>query len=294
MFKSTVARIIRKLNYYHMLDALPDKMYLQLIYWERLGRRLHLNPPVTFNEKLQWLKLNDRKDIFTVMVDKKDAKAFVAERIGDEYIVKTLGVWDHYDDIDFSELPGRFVLKCSHDSGGLIICRDKSTLDHTKAKTKIEKSLSNNYYISGREWPYKNVKPCIIAEEYLEDSKGSTCLTDYKFYCFHGTPHYLYVSTGMEDHSTARISFLTLDWKFAPFGRADYKEFETLPEKPERLEDMIEIAKKLSAGTKFLRVDLYEINGKIYFSELTFFPCSGMMPFTNDKYDKLLGDMINL
>lgn len=171
-----------------------------------------------------------------------------------------------------------------------MICRDKSKFDLEAAKENLKRHYNRNYFWMGREWPYKNVKPRIIAEEYMEDAEGSQAgLTDYKFYCFNGIPKYLYVSTGLEEHATARISFLTLDWQFAAFGRSDYKPFEELPKKPENLSLMIEIAKKLSKDFPFLRVDLYEIKGKVYFSELTLFPCSAMMPFSPKEWDERLG-----
>lgn len=199
-------------------------------------------------------------------------------------------VWDSPDEINIEELPDKFVLKCTHNSGGTIICRDKKSFDLVIAKNKLGKSYGHNYFWLGREWPYKNVKPRIIAEEYMEDEGGAEIgLTDYKFYCFDGVPKYLYVSAGLENHATARISFLTLDWQFAPFGRSDYKSFEELPKKPADLSAMIEIAKSLSKGFSFLRVDLYEIKGKIYFSELTLSPCSGMMPFSPREWDERLG-----
>ena len=185
------------------------------------------------------------------------------------------------------------MLKCTHDSGGLVICRDKSKLDKETTREKISTSLRTNYFYQGREWPYKNVKPRIIAEKYMKDDSSKE-LTDYKFYCFNGEPKYLYVSTGLENHATAKISFLTLDWKFAPFGRSDFKSFTELPPKPTMLNEMIELATRLSTGYKFLRVDLYQIKNQIYFSELTFSPCGGMMPFDPPEWDEKLGKLIDL
>ena len=169
----------------------------------------------------------------------------------------------------------------------------KRTAPKKAAKKKIEKSMKTNYYKGGREWPYKNVKPQIIAEEYMEDISGNG-LTDYKFYCFNGVPKYLYVSNGMDNHETARLSFLTMNWEKAPFGRSDYLEFEVLPPKPTKFDEMVKIAKSLSGGHPFLRVDLYEINNKVYFSELTFSPCGGFMPFVPEEWDAKLGEMVNI
>lgn len=273
---------------------LSDKSYIKLIWFRKFHKIPNLKNPQTFNEKLQWLKLYDRKPIYTTMVDKYEAKKYVADIIGEEHIIPTLGVWDRFDDINFDELPNEFVLKCTHDSGGLVICRDKSKLDINAAKKKIERSLKTNYYWSGREWPYKNVKPRIIAEKFMTDENNAASIMDYKFYCFDGEPRFLYISTGLEDHSTAHISFVTLDWNFAPYQRSDYPPFEVLPPKPTKFDEMLEYCRKLSCGQSFLRVDLYQINNVVYFSELTFSPCGGMMPFKDFTHDKIIGDMIKL
>ena len=271
----------------------PDKFYLKCLYRDKLSKKLNLRNPQTFNEKLQWLKLYDRKPEYTMMVDKYAVKSYVAEKIGEEYIIPTLGVWDRFEDIDFDALPDQFVLKCTHDSGGLVICRDKRKFDREAARKQICRALKRNYFWHGREWPYKNVKPRIIAEQYMEDSSGNG-LRDYKFYCFGGVPKFLYISEGLENHATASISFLNLDWTFAPFQRKDYKNFVSLPDKPTCFGKMLKLAEELSRVCSFLRVDLYEIDGKIYFSELTFTPCSGMIPFTSEEWDKILGSWIEL
>ena len=277
-----------------LLWWMPDKPYLQLYYLAKLKKVLHLKNPKSFNEKLQWLKLYDRKKIYTTMVDKYEVKKYVADKIGDSYIIPTLGVWDKAEDIDFEKLPDRFVLKCTHDSGGLVVCRDKSRLDLDRTREILQKSLRNDFYSEAREWPYKNVKRRIIAEKFMEDENQKNGLIDYKFYCFDGKPRFLYVSKGLEDHATASISFLDLDWSFSPFQRSDYKGFETLPEKPAGYETMLKLAEQLSAGFSFLRVDLYEIGEKIYFSELTFTPCGGTMTFTPPEWDDKIGQWLIL
>lgn len=281
--------VIRKILAINSFSWIPDEPYLKISYYAHMGKPLDLKNPKTFNEKLQWLKLHDRKPEYIRMVDKYEAKRYVAEKIGEEYIIPTLGVWDCFDDIDFDSLPDQFVLKCTHDSGGLVIVRNKTELDRNAAKKIIEKSLKKNYYYSGREWPYQNVKPRIIAETFMSDH-----IRDYKFYCFHGEPKLLYVSEGLEDHATAKISFLTLDWAFADFKRTDYASFEKLPEKPEKFAQMQEMAIRLSADHCFLRVDLYSVENNIYFSELTFSPCSGMMPFEPEAWDERIGSWITL
>ena len=243
---------------------------------------------------MQWLKLYNHKKTYTVMADKYGAKEYVAEKIGNAYIIPTLGVWDSFDEIDFDSLPEQFVLKCTHDSGGLVICRDKKNLDMENARRIITDSLNRDYYRVAREWPYKDVPRKVIAEKLMSDDTQVNGLTDYKFYCFGGEPKFLYVSSGMDDHATARMSFLNLDWSAAAFRRADYLPFEQVPPKPEGYEKMLEIARILSAGEPFLRVDLYEIGGKIYFSELTFTPCGGMMVFHPSQWDVTLGSWITL
>lgn len=272
---------------------MDDETYIKKQYKAVFGKEIDLENPQTFNEKLNWLKLHDRKEEYTTMVDKYEAKKYVSNIIGDEYIIPTIGIYDSFEKIDFDTLPQQFVMKCTHDSGGLVIVKDKSKLDYKKAKKKIEHCLKRNYFWNTREWPYKNVKPRIIVEKYMKD-KNNEELRDYKFYCFNGKPKYLYVSEGMNNHKTARMDFFDIEFNLAPFWRNDYKRFNIKPEKPMNFAKMIELSEKLSLNTKFLRVDFYEINNKVYFSELTFSPCAGYMKFYPQEYDKKLGALINL
>lgn len=284
---------VRKMCYSGVFNNLSDETYLRILFKATMKKRLDLKSPTTFNEKLQWLKLHDRKPIYTTMVDKYAVKDYVASIIGEEYIIPTLGVWDKFDEIDFDSLPNQFVLKCTHDSGSLSICRDKEHFDIAKAKDKIEKFLRMDYYKYGREWPYKNVQRKIIAEKYMQDDNNPS-LTDYKFYCFDGVPQFMYISEGLEDHQTARISFLNMDWTKAPFGRTDYKEYDLLPGKPAKFEEMVNLSRKVSIDVPFVRVDWYFIDSRVYFSEFTFSPCGGFMIFNPEKYDRIVGDMLNL
>lgn len=279
-----------------MTRVLPDSLYVRLRYFQRMKKFPNLKYPKTFNEKLQWLKLHDRKPEYTKMVDKYEVREYIKEKIGEEYLIPFLGVWDSFDEIDFDNLPQQFVLKCTHDSGGLVICRDKNKLDIKAAREKINKSLETNYYWQGREWPYKNVKPRIVAEKYMEDKITSQerGLTDYKIYCFEGEAKFAYVSEGLENHATANINFVTLDWEKAPFQRLDFEEFNCLPKKPKTFDKMIELAEKLAKGIHFLRVDFYEIDGRIYFGELTFFPGNGCVELKPAEWDKTLGTYISL
>ena len=292
--------IFNFLAYRGFFKWIPDEPYLKIQYKAFFGCKLNLDNPKTFNEKIQWLKLHDRNSLYITMSDKFAVKEYIREKLGKDYVIPLIGgPWKNADEINFDELPNQFVLKCTHDSGGLVICRDKNTLDKKAAKKILNKSLSKNYFYWCREWAYKDIKPLIIAEKYMEDSNSSEskmkqCLTDYKFYCFNGKVKYLYVSVGLENHKTARISFLTPDWKFAPFNRSDYIPYDKLPEKPHNYSKMIEIAEYLSKGIPFLRVDLFELNKNIYFSEFTFYPCGGFMPVIPNEWDKKLGELLIL
>lgn len=284
-----------------LCNKMPDDQYLARRFQAEFGYPLDLSNPKTFNEKLQWLKLYDRTPEYTAMVDKYEAKKYVAGIIGEQYIIPTLSVWDSFDEIDFDKLPNQFVLKCTHDSGGLVVCRDKETLDFNSAKQKIEKSLRRNYFWVGREWPYKGVRPRIIAEMYMEDEAAGNMhgapqgLTDYKFFCFNGKPELLYISVGLENHSTAKISFYDLNGNEMPFHRDDYQPYHNAP-MPDNLSEMKEVAEKLASAvdSPFVRIDLYSINGSVYFSEITFSPCSGMIPFSPASADLQMGKMLTL
>lgn len=281
---------------------LPDKPYLQLLYRFKMGHRLNLKNPKTFTEKLQWLKVYDYKPEYTRMVDKLAAKDYVAERIGEEYIIPTLGVWDSVDDIDWDSLPDQFVLKTTHGGGGcgVVVCSDKANFDKEKAIKKLEISMKSNAGKSYREKPYLNVPRKIIAEKFMAERNDSTSsipiatdrndLRDYKFFCFDGEPKFLYIS----DSPNHELVFLNTDWTEAEFGRSDYKPLTNIPPKPDNLDEMLDIARKLSNGKAHVRVDLYNVNKHIYFGELTFYTGAGFIPFTPKEYDKVLGEMLKL
>ena len=271
----------------------PDKLFLRILFKLKVGYPLDLNVPRTFNEKLQWLKLYNRRPEYTQMVDKYAVKEYVAQIIGKEYIIPTIGVWDKFGQIDFSALPERFVLKTTHGGGGggVAICTDKEHFDIAEAKRKLEKSLSVDIYRNLREWPYKNVKRRIIAEEYMQDSSGE--LKDYKFFCFNGRVEFFKIDFDrFVDH---HANYYDRNGKLLPFGETDLPPVpDKILEMPHNIQKMTVLAEKLSAGIPFLRVDLYNIDGKIYFGELTFFPASGMGRFAPSKYDYILGNYINL
>lgn len=275
------------------LNWMGDETYLKLAYKLNMHKKLNLRNPVTYNEKLQWLKIHDRKPVYTTMVDKYEAKQYVANIIGSEYIIPTLGVWDHFDDIDFDALPNQFVLKCTHDSGGLIIVKDKSKLDIGKARTKIEKCLKTNFYWVGREWPYKNIHPRIIAERYMEDNETQE-LRDYKFFAFDGVVKALFIASDRQNsEEETKFDFFDSEFKHLPFTNG-HPNANELPKKPATFEEMKNLAEKLSEGFPELRVDFYEVNGKTYFGELTFSHWSGLMPFDPDEWDEKFGEWIKL
>lgn len=276
-----------------LVYVLPDKWYLYFRFKNRVGYWPHLNHPRTFNEKLQWLKLNDRHAEYTQMVDKIDAKKYVASIIGDKYIIPTLGVWNSVDEIEWDKLPNQFVIKVSSDSGGIVVCKDKQTLDIEKAKEKLTNGWGKNYYVHNKEYPYRDLTPRIIAEEYKEDESGYE-LRDYKIFCFNGEPKILFVASDRQKvGEDTKFDFFDLNWNHLPFtnGHPNSKEFIA---KPKNFEEMLEIAKKLSVGIPQVRIDLYNCNGQIYFGEITFFHWSGMTAFDPIEWDFKLGKMIKL
>lgn len=272
---------------------MSDEMYLKMRYKKKLGRKLDLDNPHTYNEKLQWLKLHDRRPEYTMMVDKYEAKKYVADRIGEQYIIPTLGVWNSFDEIDFDTLPNQFVLKCTHDSGGLVICKDKKVFDRDAARKKINKSLANNYYLHGREWPYKNVKHRIIAETYMEDTQTQE-LRDYKFFTFDGVAKALFIATERQTQGEeTKFDFFDMDFQHLDFTNG-HPNAGVKPEKPQNFNEMKRLAEILSEGIPHLRVDFYEVNGRTYFGELTFSHWSGMTPFEPEKWDEIFGNWIKL
>jgi glycosyltransferase len=255
-----------------------------------MGKECNFDNPQTYSEKLQWLKIYDRNPLYTQLVDKYEVRKFIEERIGSEHLIPCLGVWDHFDEIDFNKLPNQFVLKCTHDSGGLIICKDKSTLDLKQARKKIEHCLKRNYFLNHREWPYKDVKPRIIAEEYTVDESGYE-LKDYKIFCFNGEPKAMFIAT---DRGTdTKFDFFDTEFHHLPFTNGHPNADKEI-KKPENFDEMLRIAGILSKGMPEVRVDLYNVNGKILFGEMTFFHWSGLMPFEPEEWDYKFGSWIEL
>lgn len=277
---------------YKFFNLLPDKLFIQLKFFKNFHRFPNLKNPQTFSEKIQWLKLYDRNPQYTNLVDKYEVKKIVAELIGEQYIIPTLGVWNNADEIDFDTLPNQFVLKATHDSGRIIICKDKSKLDKEWARKEMAKSLERDFYALTREWPYKDVPRRIIAEEYMEDFETKE-LRDYKFFCMDGDTKLLFIATGRQTKSEPDFDFFDLNFNHLPFKHG-HPNAPILPNKPKNFELMKNLSNELSKGLPQVRVDLYEINGKVYFGELTFFHHSGMVPFDPEEWDYKLGKMVRL
>lgn len=284
-----------KFRYYisrSIARLLPDKLYLSIKFRTHMGYWMNWKNPQTFSEKLQWLKVYDRHPEYTKMVDKVAAKDYVAGIIGKEFIIPTLAVYNTADEIDYDALPDQFVLKCTHDSGGLVVCRDKSKLDREAAREKLRKGLKRTYIVQNREYPYKDVPRRIIAEQYMEDESGE--LKDYKFFCFDGTPKALFVASdrGRKDTET-KFDFFDMEWNHLPFTNGHPNSDKEIP-CPSNFDKMKDIAGKLSVGMPHVRVDLYNVNGKIYFGELTFFHWGGTVPFNPEEWDYKFGSWIKL
>lgn len=299
MDKSTIRYILQKpcrlfgtLGSKGYLKWMPDRMYLKILGRYSLGYSLNIEQPRTFNEKLNWLKLYDRKSQYSSMVDKYGVREYVKEKLGEEYLVPLVGgPWNSPEEIDFDALPEQFVLKPTHDSGMLVFCRDKSRLDIPAARAKLKKSLKREYYYGGREWPYKNVVPRIIAEKFMQDSDNVN-LPVYKIFCFNGEPKI--IQTIQNDKTPQEsIDYFDTDWKLLDL-RQSFPNSAIPMARPERLEEMLSLARKLTAGVAFLRADFYSINGRVYFSELTFYSDSGMGPFDPPQWDEILGSWIEL
>ena len=269
-------------------SILDDEIYLKQVFKYLVGYELNLNNPKSFNEKLQWLKIHDRNPLYKSLVDKEKVKESVGKLIGEKHIIPTIGVWDKFENIDFDALPEQFVLKCTHDTGSVFFCKDKTTFDFSAAEKKIRKALSTNIYWAGREWPYKDVKPRIIAEKYIGEN-----LTDYKFLCFNGTPQYIFTCTERFSGTGLKVTWFDTAWNRLDFER-HYPASSKKIDRPSQLQKMLEISRTLSEGIPFVRVDLYEKEDQIIFGELTFYPGSGFEEFNPEKWDYVLGECMQL
>ena len=270
---------------------LPDKTALKIQYKNTFLEPLNLENPQTFNEKLQWLKLYNRKPEYTKMVDKYEAKQIAAEIIGQEHIIPTYGVWNSFDEINFDTLPDQFVLKCTHGSGDVVIIKDKSKMNMKSARERITQSLCTNYYKFSREWPYKDVKPRVIAEKYMEDEAGE--LKDYKIYCFNGTAKLMMIASNRFRNKQTTFDYFDREFNWISMTWGMPKS-EQKPEKPAKFETMMQLATKMSDGMPHVRIDFYEVDGQIYFGEFTFFDGGGFEKIKPEEMDRILGSWINL
>jgi len=272
-------------------DSMPDEEYLKKMFKIKMGYCLDLDTPETFNQKLNWMKLYYRDPLFTTMVDKYAVREYVSSKIGKQYLVPLLGVWDNPENIDISILPNKFVLKTTHGCGGMSICRDKEHYDIKTVVTDFKKNMSNNYYYYVREWPYKDVKPRVIAEKYLQNGE-SINLQVYKVFNFNGYPKIIQMISN-DKTKDETIDYFDTEWNRLDL-RQNYPNSVIIPPKPHTLNEMLELSAKCSEGFPFLRTDWYEVDGKVYFSEFTFYSDGGMEPFTPTYWDKKLGELIEL
>jgi hypothetical protein len=274
--------------------VVPDTWEIRRVFKKRLGYKCDLMHPRTFNEKIQWLKLHDRKELYPKLVDKHEAKHVIGNLIGNEYIIPTLGVWNRFDDIDFSKLPNQFVLKCTHDSASVVLCKDKSSFQTSVAREKLTKALKTDYYhYIGKQWAYKGIERKIIAEAYLDEG-NDLGLTDYKFMVFGGKCKCIFVCVGRQ--SKLRLDAYDMDWQLMPFTRNNHPNMKERIPRPKGYETMLFIAEKVAGfvDNPFVRVDFYEVNGKVYFGEVTFYPEGGLGSFNPTEWDYVLGDWIEL
>lgn len=283
----SIAKLIEKTACWY-----SDELYLRLQYLFRLHKKLDLKNPKSFNEKLQWLKLYNRISAYTTMVDKYTAKEYVANIIGTKYLIPTLGIWDNPDDIDWDSLPNQFVLKCTHDSGGIILCRDKSCFNIEKAKEELCRCLKTSYFPVTREWPYLNVKPRVIAEKYMSNNKNE--LIDYKVHCFNGTPKVILVCQNRFGTGGLMEDFYSDKWEHLDVKRPNHPNANEFMEKPDELDELLQLSQQLSVNIPFVRTDFYIIDGQIYFGEITFYPSSGLAKFEPEEWDYKFGEWMKL
>ena len=277
-----------------MYDKMSDEAYLRKAYRVRMGKELNLDNPQTFCEKLQWLKLYDHNPRYTMLADKYEVKKIVADAVGEQYVLPAFGVWDSFDEIDFDTLPDQFILKCTHNSGGFMVCRDKNTFDKEEAKKLFDKLLKTSYFLAGREWVYKDIKPRIIAEPYI-DTLGEIDSIEYKLTCFDGVAKNITICTGIAHSAYENRTNDNFDRELNHLPwYAYYKNAAVTPEIPPQMDEIIEIAEKLSKDIPQVRVDFYVIDGQVYFGEMTFYTWSGFIEFTPPEWDDIMGSYIDL
>jgi len=280
----------KRLKLISLLSFVPDEPYIKLVYRIKTGKNLNLKNPQTVNEKLNWLKLHNKHEEYTELVDKLKVRKYITEKLSAEYLFPLLGEWDSFDEIDFDSLPESFVLKCNHDSGSVKIIKDKGKADKKALRKFFNGRLSMNSYNFGREYPYKNVKPKIFAEKLMKSSDGKG-IRDYKFFCFDGEPKLMFVASDREND--VRFDFFDMSFNHLDIYNI-HQNAETVPEKPKNFERMKDLCRVLTKGMKTVRLDLYEIDAKVYFGEFTFFHGGGFYEFFPEEWNKKLGDLIDI
>lgn len=289
-YKKIISNRELRLKMIKCLGFIPTKPYLKMVYWIKTGKKLNLKKPITFCDKLNWLKIHDLHPEYTELVDKVAVREYVSKKVGRDICFPLLGVWEHYEDIDFSILPKKFVLKCNHDSGSVKIIFDKDKMNHQELKQFFESRLKMNPYVVGREYPYQDVKPRIFAEKFMIPD-GAEDINDFKFFCFNGEPEIMFVAT--ERNTDCKFDFFDMNFKHMDIQNI-HPNSTNIINKPQKFEEMKELARKLSEGMKFVRIDLYEINGKVYFGEFTFFHAGGFWPFKPEEYEVKYGKLISI
>jgi len=285
------SQLIRSAGSRNLFNWMPDKLYLKMLYRAETGKTLNLECPESYNEKLQWLKLYDRNPMYSKLVDKYTVRNYVSKKIGDEYLIPLIAVYDSVEEIEWESLPRQFVLKCTHGSGSNIICKDKNELNIKEVKKKLNNWMKKNWYWFGREWVYKNVKPRIICEKYMVDESG-TELKDYKFFCFNGQTKLIQVDFGR--FTNHKRNLYDTNWHLLDLSIKFPNDLQRDIEAPAKLKEMLSLASKLSSNFPHVRVDFYNVRGRIFFGEITFVHGSGFEKFTPPSYDKILGNWINL
>lgn len=290
-FVRLLFKVLRKTK---LSNLMPSKLYLKLFFYVNMGEKLNLKNPSTFNEKLNWLKLYNKNPLYTKMVDKIEVKTYIKDKLGDSYNIRILNIYEKTKEIDFERLPDKFVLKCNHNSqGGICICKNKNLLDYDKVIKLLNKAMKQNYFYHGREWPYKNVKRKVFAEEFIEDGRAS--LIDYKFFCFNGYVDSVMVCVDRYQKGGTKFYFMDKNWTLKKFNLSSLNPNFVIPfDKPDNFDEMLNIASRLSKGMPFVRIDLYSVKDRIYFSEFTFFPESGVDSNLLPEADLYLGQLIDL
>lgn len=275
----------------------PDKALVKCLYKDYEGRKINLRNPKDLNEKLQWLKLYDHNPLYTKLVDKYEVRSYIQNAIGKKYLMDCYGIWDSFDEIDFATLPDKFILKCTHTSGGNVICNNKNEFNYREAKDKIDKYLKNDYYLCGREWPYKHVPHRVMAEELIEN-KDKSPLIDYKFYCYGGEPRYFMYSVGEYSHNVRNLKYdlkgNCIDYLFKEHPALESDKINL----PRNLDEMVSVSRELCLGlckdAQHVRIDLYNIDGRIVFGEITFYSGSGFIHIKSKSFSEKMASYIDL